>query len=62
MGDRSDDCDLPRASAGVSGSERARMRCADCGERFLRSEARIPAKGTLVCPACDSRAVRDVTS
>jgi DNA-directed RNA polymerase subunit RPC12/RpoP len=54
-------CGLPRVRVDVNPETRATMECGECGSTFPRSEARIPAKGTLVCPDCSSRDVRDVT-
>lgn len=60
MGSDSEDCRLPRVRIDTDPEAKARMRCSDCGATFPRSEARLPAKGTLVCPECDSRAISDV--
>jgi DNA-directed RNA polymerase subunit RPC12/RpoP len=59
MGGDSEDHRLPRVRVDTGSESKARMRCSDCGATFPRSEARLPAKGTLVCPECDSRAIRD---
>jgi DNA-directed RNA polymerase subunit RPC12/RpoP len=57
----STDCGLPRARVNVDPEARATMECGECGSSFPRGEARIPAKGTLVCPDCSSRGVRDIS-
>lgn len=61
MGDDSGDCQLPRVRIDTETEAKALMECAECRATFPRSEARIPAKGTLVCPECDSRTISDVT-
>lgn len=61
MGNGSEDRRLPRVSIDIEAGSRALMECSECHATFPRSEARLPAKGTLVCPECDSRAISDVT-
>lgn len=60
MSNSSEDCRLPRVRIDIPPDAKALMGCEDCQATFPRSEARLPAKGTLVCPECDSRKIRDV--
>lgn len=60
MPDSDDPYDLPRESVVPHPETRARMKCADCGERFRRNKVRTAGKGTLVCPECGSPDVHDV--
>lgn len=61
MGTEHDDCRLPRVRIDIETEAKALMECADCGATFPRSDARLPAKGTLVCPECNSREITDIT-
>lgn len=61
MGTDSEDCQLPRVHVDIEPEAKALMRCGECQATFFRSEARLPAKGTLVCPECNSREIRDVS-
>jgi Zn finger protein HypA/HybF involved in hydrogenase expression len=61
MTGRSDDHQLPRDSVEPNVETKAMMECGDCEAIFLRSEARMWAKTRLICPECDSDAIRSRT-
>jgi Zn finger protein HypA/HybF involved in hydrogenase expression len=55
------DYQLPRESVEPDIETKAKMECGDCDATFPRSEARMWAKTRLLCPACDSEAIRHRT-
>jgi Zn finger protein HypA/HybF involved in hydrogenase expression len=57
----SDGHQLPREGVEPDIETKATMECTDCGAIFPRSDARMWAKTRLLCPDCDSEAIRHRT-